>query len=65
MRVKVQFLLPVIGVAALGGVLVAAGQVGQDRAARIAQSLDQARTTLVQATDVRGHQPRRAARRAE
>ncbi|MEC4593314.1 hypothetical protein VPG91_20085 [Nitrospirillum amazonense] len=53
MRVKVQFLLPVIGVAALGGVLVAAGQVGQDRAARVAQSLDQARTTLVQATDVR------------
>ncbi|MBB6252735.1 hypothetical protein [Nitrospirillum iridis] len=53
MRLKVQLLLPVICVAALGGVLVAAGQTGQDQAARVAQSLDQARLLLVQATDVR------------
>ncbi|MDZ5650443.1 hypothetical protein [Nitrospirillum sp. BR 11828] len=53
MRLKVQLLLPVIGIAALGGVLVSAGQMSQDRTARVALSLDQARTVLVQAADVR------------
>ncbi|WP_044561844.1 hypothetical protein [Azospirillum sp. B4] len=53
MRLKVQLVLPVIGVVALGGLLVAAGQLGQDGTVRVAQSLDQARTLLVQASDVR------------